>query len=196
VIGVIGPEDQIRERPIAAIPGVESATPVLKPYKLVAREFRGGNVGEVKVGDVAIGGGEVVLMSGPCSVENREQIVSIAKAIKSAGAKVLEAAPSNRGLPHTPFKGSAKKVCVCSPRRAQHRAAGHHRNHGHEAPRNHPRQYADCLRSVRATCRTPQGSRPLEASGNAQTRHERDDQRPPDERRIHSQRGQFQRAAL
>ncbi|HZJ14904.1 MAG TPA: 3-deoxy-7-phosphoheptulonate synthase [Chthoniobacteraceae bacterium] len=89
VIGVIGPEDQIRERPIAAIPGVESATPVLKPYKLVAREFRGGNVGEVKVGDVAIGGREVVLMSGPCSVENREQLVGIAKAIKSAGAKIL-----------------------------------------------------------------------------------------------------------
>jgi 3-deoxy-7-phosphoheptulonate synthase len=89
VIGVIGPEDQIRERPIAAIPGVESATPVLKPYKLVAREFRGGNAGTVKIGEVVLGGPEVVLMSGPCSVENREQITGIAKAIKKAGAKVL-----------------------------------------------------------------------------------------------------------
>jgi 3-deoxy-7-phosphoheptulonate synthase len=89
VIGVIGPEDAIRERPIAAIPGVESVTPVLKPYKLVAREFRGGNHSEVKIGEVAIGGREVVLMSGPCSVENREQITSIAAAVKQAGAKVL-----------------------------------------------------------------------------------------------------------
>ena len=89
VIGVIGPEDQIREKPIAAIPGVESATPVLKPYKLVAREFRGGNPGTVKIGGVEIGGGEVIVMSGPCSVENRDQITGIAQAIKKAGAKIL-----------------------------------------------------------------------------------------------------------
>ena len=89
VIGVIGAEDQIREKPIAAIPGVESATPVLKPYKLVAREFRGGNPGTVKIGGVEVGGSEVIVMSGPCSVENRDQIIDIAKAIKSAGAKIL-----------------------------------------------------------------------------------------------------------
>ncbi len=89
VIGVIGPEDAIRERPIAAIPGVESVTPVLKPYKLVSREFSGGNGREVKLGQVAIGGAEVVLMSGPCSVENRAQIIAIAQEIQQAGAKVL-----------------------------------------------------------------------------------------------------------
>ncbi len=89
VIGVIGAEDLVREKPIAAIPGVESVTPVLKPYKLVAREFRGGNDSKVKIGDVTVGNGEVVIMSGPCSVETREQITSIAEAIKKAGAKVL-----------------------------------------------------------------------------------------------------------
>src|SRR3954467_9093080 len=77
VIGVIGPEDAIWEKPIAAIPGVESVTPVLKPYKLVAREFRGGNASAVKIGDVTVGGAEVVLISGPCSVENRDQIFAI-----------------------------------------------------------------------------------------------------------------------
>src|SRR5687768_15817571 len=89
VIGVIGPEDSIREKPIAAIPGVESVTPVLKPYKLVAREFRGGTSSVVKIGDVPVGGQELVVMSGPCSVENREQITSIARDIQRAGAKVL-----------------------------------------------------------------------------------------------------------
>ena len=89
VIGVIGPEDQVREKPIAAIPGVESATPVLKPYKLVAREFRGGNPGIVKIGGVEIGGSEVVVMSGPCSVETRDQITGIAQAVKKGGAKIL-----------------------------------------------------------------------------------------------------------
>ncbi len=89
VIGVIGDEGAIREKPIAAIAGVESVTPVLKPYKLVAREFRGGNDSVVKIGSVAIGGPEIVIMSGPCSVENREQITSIAADIQQAGAKVL-----------------------------------------------------------------------------------------------------------
>ncbi len=88
VIGVIGSEDAVRERPIAAIPGVESATPVLKPYKLVAREFRGGNSSKVKIGDVTLGD-EIVVMSGPCSVESREQITSIAADIKKAGARIL-----------------------------------------------------------------------------------------------------------
>lgn len=88
VIGIIGPEDVIREKPLAAIPGVESATPVLKPYKLVAREFRGTN-SLVKIGGVEVGGREVVLISGPCSVESRQQITSIAHAIKKAGAKIL-----------------------------------------------------------------------------------------------------------
>jgi 3-deoxy-7-phosphoheptulonate synthase len=89
VIGVIGSEDAIREKPIAAMPGVESVMPVLKPYKLVSREFRGGNYSTVKLGNVAIGGDRVVLMSGPCSVESRTQIIGIAKAIGQAGATVL-----------------------------------------------------------------------------------------------------------
>src|SRR3984893_1299622 len=72
VIGVIGPEDKIREKPLGAFPGVESVTPVLKPYKLVSYEFRGTS-SKVKIGDVVVGGKEVVLMAGPCSVENEDQ---------------------------------------------------------------------------------------------------------------------------
>jgi len=88
VIGVIGPEDLIREKPLAAIPGVESVTPVLKPYKLVAHEFRGTH-SPVNIGNVPVGGKEIVIMSGPCSVESREQIVSIARDVRDAGAAIL-----------------------------------------------------------------------------------------------------------
>jgi 3-deoxy-7-phosphoheptulonate synthase len=88
VIGVVGPEDIIREKPLAAIPGVESVTPVLKPYKLVAHEFRQ-TASLVKVGNVIVGGPEVVVMSGPCSVEGREQLISIANDVKKAGARIL-----------------------------------------------------------------------------------------------------------
>ena len=88
VIGVIGEEDLIREMPLAAIPGVESVTPVLKPYKLVSYEFRRMH-SPVAIGGVSVGGLDVVVMSGPCSVESREQIVSIAKEVKAAGASIL-----------------------------------------------------------------------------------------------------------
>lgn len=104
VIGVIGPEDRIREKPIAAIPGVESVTPVLKPYKLVAHEFRQTD-SLVKIGEVTVGGPEVVIISGPCSVENAEQITSIARDVREAGAKILRGgAFKPRTSPYT-FQG-------------------------------------------------------------------------------------------
>ena len=88
VIGVIGPEDVIREKPLAAIPGVESVHSVLKPYRLVARN--GSAPPPVTIGDVPIGTGQkVVLISGPCSVESREQLLRIAKSVKKSGARVL-----------------------------------------------------------------------------------------------------------
>jgi 3-deoxy-7-phosphoheptulonate synthase len=88
VIGVIGPEDKIREKPLGAFPGVESVTPVLKPYKLVAYEFRG-TASQVKIGGIGVGGKELVLMAGPCSVESEDQITTIARAVREAGAKIL-----------------------------------------------------------------------------------------------------------
>ena len=89
VIGVIGPEDLIREKPLAAIAGVESVVPVVKPYKLVAQE-NGAVPPPVAIGEVKIGSGQrIALISGPCSVENKEQLLSIATAVKNAGARVL-----------------------------------------------------------------------------------------------------------
>ena len=104
VIGVVGPEDTIREKPLAAIPGVESVTPVLKPYKLVAHEFRQ-TASLIEIGGVIFGGPQVVVISGPCSVENRDQIVSIAADVKKAGARVLRGgAFKPRTSPYT-FQG-------------------------------------------------------------------------------------------
>jgi 3-deoxy-7-phosphoheptulonate synthase len=89
VIGVIGPDDLIRGKPIAAIPGVESVVPVMKPYKLVSQE-NGSLPPPVSIGGVKIGSGQrVVLISGPCSVESKQQLLSIANSVKNAGARVL-----------------------------------------------------------------------------------------------------------
>lgn len=88
VIGVIGPEDVIREKPLAAIPGVESVFAVLKPYRLVSRN--GAEPPPVSIGDVLIGTGQkVVFISGPCSVESKDRLVSIARSVQKAGARVL-----------------------------------------------------------------------------------------------------------
>ena len=89
VIGVIGPDELVREKPLGAIPGVESVVPVMKPYKLVAQE-NGSLPPPVSIGDVKIGSGQrVVLISGPCSVESKERLLAIANAVKKAGARVL-----------------------------------------------------------------------------------------------------------
>jgi 3-deoxy-7-phosphoheptulonate synthase len=89
VIGVIGPDELIREKPLAAIPGVESVVPVMKPYKLAAQE-NGAAPPPVAIGEVLIGTGQrVALISGPCSVESKEQLISIASLVKKAGARVL-----------------------------------------------------------------------------------------------------------
>jgi 3-deoxy-7-phosphoheptulonate synthase len=88
IIGVIGPEALLREKPIAAMPGVEAIVPVLKPYKLAARDSRGAS--SVVIGDVGLGEHkDVVLICGPCSVESKEQILSIATIVKESGAKIL-----------------------------------------------------------------------------------------------------------
>lgn len=88
IISVIGPEALLREKPLAAMPGVEAIVPVIKPYKLAARDSR--HPSSVTIGNVKIGGNEsVVLISGPCSVESSEQILSIARIVKQSGARIL-----------------------------------------------------------------------------------------------------------
>lgn len=88
IIGVVG-ENAIRSREIfQAMFIVESVMPISRPYKLVSREFKSEDT-VVKVEDVEIGGKEVVVMAGPCAVENRAQLLKIAQEVKEAGARIL-----------------------------------------------------------------------------------------------------------
>ena len=89
IIGVIGPEDALRVQPLEVIPGVEKVMPVLKPYKLVSREFKPESTVVDVGGGLTIGGKALVVMAGPCSVENREMLFETAKAVKHAGAHML-----------------------------------------------------------------------------------------------------------
>jgi len=88
VIGAIGDERVLQERPLEAFPFVEKVLPILKPYKLASREFRPeGSV--VSVDGVLIGGQSVVVMAGPCAVEGREMLLETAKFVKAAGGHIL-----------------------------------------------------------------------------------------------------------
>ena len=89
IIGVIGPEDVLRVTPLEVFPGVETVMPVLAPYKLVSREFRREN-SVIGLGrNLKIGAKEIIIMAGPCSIEDLKTLQEIAKEIKKAGATVL-----------------------------------------------------------------------------------------------------------
>lgn len=97
IIGIIGDERTIRSKPLEVFPGVDSVLSVLKPYKLASKEFHADRtkitLPAVKAGEkpVVIGGPEVVVVAGPCSVETREMLLEQAAFIKKAGAKILRA---------------------------------------------------------------------------------------------------------
>ena len=90
IVGCIGDEERLREVPILAIPGVEQVLPVLKPYKLAAREFAATPT-VVRVGAASFGGPELTVAAGPCSVESREMLHITAATVRQAGATVLRA---------------------------------------------------------------------------------------------------------
>ncbi|MDI6766313.1 MAG: 3-deoxy-7-phosphoheptulonate synthase [Bacteroidota bacterium] len=88
IIGIIGDERLFKKEQFSLLPHVENVIPILKPYKLVSRDFKPEN-SIVKVNGVEIGGEKVVIIAGPCSVESEEQLLSTAYAVKAAGAALL-----------------------------------------------------------------------------------------------------------
>ena len=89
IIGVIGPEDVLRVTPLEVFPGVENVIPVLSPFRLVSREFKKED-SVIDLGrGVKIGGKEIVIMAGPCTIENIDSLFEIARDVKKAGATVL-----------------------------------------------------------------------------------------------------------
>lgn len=90
VIGVVGDDrtkEMLRES-LEVAPGVEKVVAILQPFKLVSREFMPHDT-VVTVGGRTIGGTQVSIIAGPCSVESREQIMQTADAVKAAGGALL-----------------------------------------------------------------------------------------------------------
>src|SRR2546421_3075719 len=89
VIGVVGVGDVTAcLESVEAMPQVEKVVRISAPYKFVSKEFRAGKT-RIKVNGMEIGGGEFIVMAGPCSVESEKQIMQAAEGVAKAGAKML-----------------------------------------------------------------------------------------------------------
>ncbi|HHH40709.1 MAG TPA: 3-deoxy-7-phosphoheptulonate synthase [Chloroflexi bacterium] len=88
IIGIIGDERPLNRDALERMDGVEKTMPVLRPFKLASRDFHPED-SVFPINGVRIGGRQVIIMAGPCSVESRSQILETAWAVKEAGATVL-----------------------------------------------------------------------------------------------------------
>ncbi|MCE5314145.1 MAG: 3-deoxy-7-phosphoheptulonate synthase [Armatimonadota bacterium] len=91
IVGVIGAHDDVKPmiaEQLSSLAYIERVVPILKPYKVVGREFHP-DKSIITVRGVDIGGQKVVVMAGPCSIETEEQTLEVAKAVKAAGASIL-----------------------------------------------------------------------------------------------------------
>ena len=88
IVGIIGDEDKLRETPLRAIAGVADVIPVLPPYKLTSRDAHPQD-SVVDVSGVKVGGGNLAMIAGPCSVEEPERMDRIAQAVRASGANIF-----------------------------------------------------------------------------------------------------------
>jgi 3-deoxy-7-phosphoheptulonate synthase len=88
-VGLVGNDGRVDSSRIGALSGVAQIIHVTQPYKQVSREWRPENTIVTLAPGVDVGGRDVVIMAGPCSVESEEQIVTAARQVKAAGASCL-----------------------------------------------------------------------------------------------------------
>src|SRR5205085_7630074 len=95
VIGAVGVGDVTAcLESLEAMPQVEKAVRISAPYKFVSREFRGSK-SQIRANGVEIGGDDLVVMAGPCSVENEKRILETAHSVAKSGAKFLRGGAFN-----------------------------------------------------------------------------------------------------
>jgi 3-deoxy-7-phosphoheptulonate synthase len=89
VIGAIGDRDKDQQLSLEGTPGVDHVVPIAKPYKLASRQIKDGRDSILEIGGRKVGGTNFALMAGPCTVENRDQMLASADSVAEAGATML-----------------------------------------------------------------------------------------------------------
>jgi 3-deoxy-7-phosphoheptulonate synthase len=87
-IGILHNKGSVDAAHFLGLDGVKEVIPVTKPYKLVSREFQRDNT-QIKIGDAVFGDGTMPVIAGPCAVESLEQVLTIARSVKKAGAMLF-----------------------------------------------------------------------------------------------------------
>src|SRR5207253_11422600 len=109
VLGAVGVHRDFDHRDFELLEGVREVMRITQPFKLASREFKLEDT-IVDLGrGVKIGGNEVVVAAGPCSVESRDQIQSIAESVAKAGAKILRAGAFKPRTSPYAFQGLGEK---------------------------------------------------------------------------------------
>ncbi len=109
VVALLGSNTgQIPTDIFAVLPGVESVTRIMKPFKLASREFHPLDT-TVDCSGVKIGGERIVVIAGPCAVENEAQLAQAATAVKKAGASILRGGAFKPRTSPFSFQGMQKK---------------------------------------------------------------------------------------
>jgi 3-deoxy-7-phosphoheptulonate synthase len=108
-VGLVGNDGRVDASRIEALPGVAQIIHVTQPYKQVSREWKNENTVVTIAPGVTVGGDNVIVIGGPCSVESEEQILSAARIVKAAGGTALRGgAFKPRSSPYS-FQGMGKK---------------------------------------------------------------------------------------
>ena len=108
-VGLIGNDGRVDSSRLEALPGVAEVIHISQPYKQVSREWRTENTVVTIAPGVAVGGNDVVVIGGPCSVESEEQIMTAARLVKAAGGTALRGgAFKPRSSPYS-FQGMGRR---------------------------------------------------------------------------------------
>ncbi|RPI74282.1 MAG: 3-deoxy-7-phosphoheptulonate synthase [Ignavibacteriales bacterium] len=108
ILGAIGVQPNFDIRRVKVLDGVSEVYRITEPFKLASRSFKKENT-KIKIGDLVIGDTDITIIAGPCSVENEEQIFTIAEIVSKAGARILRGgAFKPRTSPYS-FQGLGEK---------------------------------------------------------------------------------------
>ncbi len=109
-IGITGNKDAVEADALSQLPGVAEVIAVTKPYKLVSRDMKSENtVVRFKGSDATVGGTELALMAGPCSVESRDQLFRVAESVAKSGARFLRGGAFKPRTSPYAFQGMGEK---------------------------------------------------------------------------------------
>ena len=108
-VGLVGNDGKVDASRLAALDGVLDIIHVSQPYKQVSREWKADSTVVRLPGGLAIGGDEIVVMAGPCSVESESQIIAAAQAVREAGAAILRGGAFKPRTSPYAFQGLGKK---------------------------------------------------------------------------------------